>query len=85
MKNCVDPAVLVPEKKTFFSLQVTVFNPGNSWIHFFIYVACFFMEQLQSSLLSKDLSYFCHSSCSNPSVESHFSIIREQLIAVGRN
>ena len=35
MKNCVDPAVLVPEKKTFFSLQVTVFNPGNSWIHFF--------------------------------------------------
>ena len=38
----VTQEVLVVSKKTFLSLQVTVFNPDNSWMYIFVYEVCFF-------------------------------------------
>ena len=71
--------------KKFFSLQVTVFDLGNSSIHFLFRLFPFSRSSCSHPFFQRIWVNFATTVAVIHPLKGRFSIIREQLIAVRRN
>ena len=78
LTSAVIQEIIVPSK-TFFFLQVTLFNLDNSWILFLLSVLVFSKSSCNHPFFQRFRVNFATTVTVNHLLEGCFSIVREQL------